>query len=136
MIFNAFWALRGVEQSQLTSTLNSLIGNGKTPILTDGIPSFPFPPSRCKFETAVLLQPQCTIARTEFKDDLSVYLPALEAASKAAPGTTFVRTSDLFCNETQCSMVLDGTISFADENHVNISGADSLALLISNSPTQ
>lgn len=126
VILNAFWTLRGVDQAQLTNTLNSLIVNGKTPIMTDDIPSFPFPPSRCKYKTALLLQPDCTIPRTDFEEDLNSYLPALEAAAKAAPSTIFVRTSGLFCNETKCSMLRDNVINFADSNHVNLEGSDLL----------
>ena len=127
VIFNAFWTLRGVDQAQLTKTLNSLVVNGKTPILTDDIPSFPFPPSRCKYKTALLLQPQCTIPRADFDEDLSAYLPALEGASEAAPGTIFIRTSDLFCNETECSMLRNNVLNFGDSNHVNLDGSDLLS---------
>jgi peptidoglycan/LPS O-acetylase OafA/YrhL len=126
VILNAFWTLRGVDQAKLTNTLNSLIINGKTPILTDDIPSFPFPPSRCKYKTALLLQPQCTIPRSDFEENLNAYLPTLEAASKAAPGTIFVRTSGLFCNESKCSMLRNNVINFADSNHVNLEGSNLL----------
>ena len=131
VILNAYWSLRGVDQEQLAITLNSLIAHGKTPVITDGIPYFPFPPSRCKYKTALLTEPQCTTPWTDFENDLNTYLPALEAASNAAPGTILVRTSGLFCTNTECSMTLDGTLSFADSNHVNTSGSSALANMIS-----
>lgn len=132
VILNAFWTLRGVNQKQLTGTLNSLIMNGKTPIVTEGIPDFHFPPSRCKFKTALLLEPECTISKSDFDANLQAYLPAIKASVKAIPGTVFAPTSDLFCADGQCSMVLDGTLSFADGNHVNSFGSAALAEQIKN----
>jgi hypothetical protein len=107
-----------------------LIDSGKTAIVTDDIPTFPFPPYRCKYKTTVLLDPQCTIPRQNFDDSLSQYAPAITAAVDSVPGAVFINTSDVFCNELECSMLKDGTMSYADPNHVNFKGSNYLAQLI------
>jgi len=130
VVLSAFWSLRGANEEDLTQTLKSLVANGKTPIITDGIPSFPFEPYRCKYKTTLLLDPQCTIPRQKFDDALKQYGPQISAAVQSVPGTVFVQTSDVFCNETECSMLNNGVVSYADQNHVNVQGSNALAQTI------
>jgi len=130
VVLNAYWALRGVNQETLTQTLIKLTESGKTPIVTDDIPAFPFPPYRCKYKTTLLLDPQCTIPRQNFDDALQKYEPQITTAVNAVPGAVFIRTSDVFCNEVECTMLNDGVMSYADPNHVNLDGANSIAKTI------
>ena len=123
IVLSAFWELRGINSEGIAETLRSLVSKGKTPIILDDIPSFPFQPYRCKYKTTLLLDSQCTIPRQEFADTLNQYAPQIKAAVNSVPGAVFVETSDLFCNETECSMLSDGIISYADPSHVNIDGS-------------
>ena len=123
VVLSAFWELQGTNGEGIAETLRSLVANGKTPIITDGIPSFPFEPYRCKYKTTLLLDPKCTIPRQAFDDALNQYTPQFKAAVNSVPGSVFVQTSDVFCDETECSMLNDGIVSYADSNHVNIQGS-------------
>ena len=126
VLLQSFWGLRGVNEQSLTQTLRILTENDKTPIVTDDIPEFPFPPARCKFKTALLLEPECAIPREVFDASLEQYLPAISASVAAAPGSVFVKTSDVFCNKSECSMLSNGIMSFSDPVHVNLDGATAL----------
>lgn len=130
VVLSAFWALRGVDPAGIQNALNSLVSNGKTPIITDDIPSFEFEPDRCAISQGSALQPLCTQDRAIFDAEREKYAPAIIEAAAKTPGAIFVRTSDLFCSETQCSMLRDDVLHYADSNHVNYEGSDLLTSVI------
>ena len=126
VVLSAFWALRGVDPVGIKGALDSLIANGKVPIITDDVPSFEFGPERCAISRDSALQPLCDQDRAIFEAERAKYAPVIIEAAAKTPGAIFIRTSDLFCNETKCSMLIDNVITFADSNHVNFEGSDLL----------
>lgn len=126
VVLSAFWALRGVDPEGIQSALTSLVSNGKTPIITDDIPSFEFGPDRCAIAKDSALEPLCNQARSLFEEERDQYAPVIIEAAAKTPGAIFVRTSELFCSETECSMLKNDVLHYADSNHVNLEGSDLL----------
>ncbi len=126
VVLSAFWALRGVDPVGIKGALDSLIANGKVPIITDDVPSFEFGPERCAISKDSALQPLCDQDRAVFEAERAKYAPIILEAAAKTPGAVFIRTGELFCNETKCSMLRDNVINFADSNHVNFEGSDLL----------
>lgn len=126
VVLSAFWALRGVDPAGIQSALTSLVSNGKTPIITDDIPSFEFGPDRCAIAKDSALEPLCNQARSLFEEQRDRYAPVIIEAAAKTPGAIFVRTSELFCSETECSMLKDNVLHYADSNHLNFEGSDLL----------
>lgn len=132
VVLNAFWALRGVDPAGIQSALASLVSNGKTPIITDDIPSFEFEPDRCAITKDSALEPLCNQARSLFEEQRAKYAPIIIEAAAKTPGAIFVRTSELFCSDTECSMLKDDVLHYADSDHVNYQGSDLLTSEIVN----
>ena len=130
VILSAFWALRGVDPEGIQTALRSLVSNGKTSIITDDIPSFEFGPERCAIGNDSALQPLCDQDRAIFDSEREKYAPAIIEAAAKTPGALFIKTSDLFCSDAECSMLRDNVIQFADSNHVNFEGSDLLTSVI------
>lgn len=126
VVLSAFWALRGIDAQGIKGTLDSLVASGKVPIITDDIPSFEFGPERCAIGKDSSLQPLCDQDRAIFEAERAKYAPIIIEATAKTLGAIFIRTSDLFCTETKCSMLRDNAIQFADSNHVNFEGSDLL----------
>ena len=132
VVLSAFWALRGIDAQGIKGALDSIVANGKIPIITDDVPSFEFGPERCAISKESALQPLCDQDRALFEAERAKYAPIILEAAAKTPGAIFIRTSDLFCNETKCSMLRDNVIQFADSNHVNFEGSDLLTSEIAN----
>lgn len=105
VVLNAFWALRGIDAQGIKGTLDSLVASGKVPIITDDIPSFEFGPERCAIGKDSSLQPLCDQDRAIFETERAKYAPIIIEATAKTLGAIFIRTSDLFCTETKCSML-------------------------------
>jgi len=130
VVLSAFWALRGVDPEGIQTALESLVSNGKTPIITDDIPSFEFDPDRCAISQDSALQPLCNQDRAIFYAEREKYAPAIIEAAAKTPGALFIKTSGLFCSETECSMLRGDVLHYADSNHVNYEGSDLLTSVI------
>jgi len=126
VVLSAFWALRGIDAQGIKGALDLLVANGKVPIITDDVPSFEFGPERCAISKDSALQPLCDQDRALFEAERAKYWPIIFEAAVKTPGTIFIRTSDLFCTETKCSMLRESVIQFADKDHVNFEGSDLL----------
>jgi len=130
VLLSAFWALRGADPVGVKAALDSLVANEKITIITDDVPSFEFGPDRCAISKDSALQPLCDQDRAIFDAERAKYAPTIIEAAAKTPGTIFIRTSDLFCTETTCSMLRDNVINYADSNHVNLEGSDALVELL------
>ena len=51
------------------------------------------------------------------------YYPALQAAVNQVPGVELLNSAQYFCDQDTCSMTIDGTLVYADDDHMNHYGS-------------
>ena len=124
VIVNAFWATSNIPVDQLAQTLSALTQAGKKVFVTDDVPDFPFAPDQCKYGFSPLLPiERCTQGFKEFAQKYAAYYPQLEAAVDQVPGVELLNSAQYFCDQDTCSMTIDGTLVYADDDHMNHQGS-------------
>ena len=119
VIVTAFWAGRRFERAELTELLRSLAAHGKQVMVTDGLPSFPFSPSPCKYHSSSV----CSIEADDFWRRHEKYAGELRAVAADVSGATLLETAGYLCDEENCSMTRGDAILYADRSHLNVLGS-------------
>jgi hypothetical protein len=127
VVVSEFWSLRGVRDSGLSATLETLSLAGKTIFVTDDVPYFSFEPFGCKYRKALLLPTDCSMDAQRFQRDYSLFYPTLLATVRQVPRAHMLNTSRYFCGEATCDMTRDGHLLYRDRGHLNINGSRFLA---------
>ncbi len=113
-------------EAELLKVIDHISRPGRSIILTDDLPYFPFAPDKCKgFRRFAADKRKCSEPAASFEADSrlgSVRKSFREVASKR-PEVIMVSTRKLFCDSEKCSMNRDNTVLFSDDNHLNISGS-------------
>jgi len=127
IIYSAFWAYRykdlGPEMlyMKVEETIDELESSGKKIIIITDIPYFHIDASNC-FYIKESIPNVCSIGVEKFTPQLK-YLDVLKKISNKR-NIEIVNPSNLFCNESQCRMIIDGTIMYRDKNHLNFEGSN------------
>ncbi len=125
------WAFVSVEKSQenftrgLQETTTQLMAAGKHVILLGQIPEFGFNPPRC-IKMSILTSASnsvCKISINDVRKRQAHSEQLLRKIAAANPMIRYVHTSDVFCNESVCSPLLEGKIAYKDDDHINALGA-------------
>jgi lysophospholipase L1-like esterase len=88
------------------------------------VPAFPFAPDQCKYGFSPLLPiERCSQSAENFSEIYDSYYPALQAAVNQVPGATLLNTAKYFCSDDTCNMTQNGTLLYADDDHVNHQGS-------------
>ena len=135
VVVNAYWAPSNIPAEELVQTLSDLTQAGKKVFVTDGVPDFPFAPDQCKYGFSPLLPiERCTQSYEDFAQKYATYYPQLEAAVNQVPGVELLNTAQYLCDLDRCSMTIDGTLVYADDDHMNHQGSAFLVeqLLVDN----
>lgn len=124
VIVNAYWAASNVPSAELAQTLSVLTSAGKKVFVTDDLPDFPFAPDQCKYGISPLLPiERCTQEFDNFSSKYSTYHEQLQSAIDQVPGAEMLNTAKYFCSEQTCSMAIDDTLVYADDDHLNHQGS-------------
>ena len=124
VVVNAFWAQYKIPVDELAQTLDALTQAGKKVFVTDDVPDFPFGADQCKYGLSPLLPiGRCTQGYKDFAQKYAAYYPQLEVAVNQVPGVELLNTAQYFCDLDTCSMTIDGTLVYADGNHINHRGS-------------
>jgi len=102
---------------ELTNSINFLKSNGKKVYLLDDVPTFPFPPEKCKFGLRICEIPKSNITKYEQQ-----YTSKLEKVA-AQTGVKILKLRDYFCDDLKCSMLKNSNLLYRDDNHLNILGS-------------
>lgn len=127
IIYSAFWAYRykdlGPETlyKRLNETLNKLLEGNKKVIIVADIPYYLIDASNCYYIKETIPN-VCSIDISKFSPQI-LYIDVLKRIAKEK-NIEIVDPSELFCNESECSMIVDETIMYRDKNHLNILGSD------------
>jgi peptidoglycan/LPS O-acetylase OafA/YrhL len=124
VVVSAYWNGSGIPTDQVAQTLSALTQAGKQVFVVDDIPDFPFGPDQCKYGLSPLLPVErCDVPRQDFADKYAVYYPQLQAAVDQVPGVRLLNTAKYFCDDEKCSMTNNGTLFYADDDHLNHQGS-------------
>ena len=124
VVVNAFWAAYFLSGDLLPQTLRDLTQSGKKVFVTDDVPDFPFGADQCKYGFSPLLPiERCTQSYEDFAQKYATYYPQLEAAVNQVPGVELLNSAQYFCDQETCSMKIDGTLVYADDDHMNHQGS-------------
>ncbi len=127
----AKWAFVSVEKSQenfangLQKTADQLIAAGKRVVILGQVPEFDFDPPRC-VKMSILTAASNEICKIKLNDVRKRHAYAeqlFKKMSAASPMIRYVQTSDVFCNKSDCSPLLEGKIAYKDDDHINDLGA-------------
>lgn len=127
IIYSAFWAYRykdlGPEMlyMKVEETIDELESSGKKIIIITDIPYYHIDASNC-FYIKESIPNVCSIGVEKYTPQLK-YLDVLKQISNKR-NIEIVNPSNLFCNELQCRMIIDGTIMYRDKNHLNFEGSN------------
>jgi len=114
-------------QEKLTQTIKSLTNTGKKVYLIEDVPRFSFIPSRCKYVGRFGSSNLCVEADQHYS---STYMPSFHSLASSNPDLSIIQIYPLFCGLEQCSMALDGNLYYRDDNHLNVSGSNFVAVSI------
>ena len=122
VVINSAWT--GTEDSEfLTGLFQRITDAGKTVVLTDDIPDFPFDAAACKYRPNLVQDRVCSFSSPGIAQAHIDRLANLEALSNANPNVSLVRTHGLFCDSAGCTMQQDGELLYEDDNHLNLQGS-------------
>ncbi len=123
VIVTAYWHTRGVQPGHLVGVLRSLRNRGKTVLITDDVPDFPFAPDGCKYGASPLVPRTCSIDASTFG---IVHRPVVDKLSdvlREVPGVQLLETARYLCAEDRCDMTRGRDILYADRSHLNVLGS-------------
>lgn len=122
VVINSAWT--GAEDSEfLAGLFQRITDTGKTVILTDDIPDFPFDAAACKYRPNLVQDRVCSFSSPGIARAHIDRLANLEALSDANSNVSLVRTHGLFCDNKGCAMQQDGELLYEDDNHLNLQGS-------------
>jgi hypothetical protein len=134
VVYTMNWGWRGSQlpdgvtfEGELRKSIDALTRAGKHVILTEDVPSFPFPPERCLVRPLfAFVARNCAIPAEIARMQTEVYRKTIEAVVNRQTGARFLPTHQYFCDSNACSMTKDGAILYRDDNHLNITGSEYL----------
>jgi hypothetical protein len=141
VILSAYWnsgikslAKNTTLESELVPTVNALRAAGKTVYIADDVPNFLFSPKKCKYEANWIRTHKCVDDGEFLLQQYRLYFPILNAV-KNETQAKILEMAKYFCIENICSMEINGTLLYRDNNHLNLNGSRYLAkLLLENNP--
>jgi peptidoglycan/LPS O-acetylase OafA/YrhL len=123
VLVTSIWRGKGVQPGPLEDILQRLVDRGKTVLLTDDVPDFPFYPYGCKYKRP-FLPTTCSISIDEFNAGYQPVIAQLEKVQADIPEVQLLRTAHYLCDETECSMTHGREIFYADPSHLNVIGSE------------
>jgi hypothetical protein len=112
-----------VQPGLLEDILQRLVDRGKTVLLTDDVPDFPFYPYGCKYKRPFVPN-TCSISIADFNAGYQPVIAQLEKVQADIPEVQLLRTAHYLCDETECSMTRGHEILYADPSHLNVIGSE------------
>lgn len=123
VVLNAWWWRDTFTPSELVPTLQALRRDGRTVIVLDDVPSFPFEAFNCKFRQMPLLPPRCGIDAATSSGQRRQSQLALRDSVAQVPGVRLIATYPLLCPGRRCTMVADDELLYRDSHHLNLLGS-------------
>jgi peptidoglycan/LPS O-acetylase OafA/YrhL len=123
------------ELAPLRKTVARLTAAGKTVLVTDDVPSYPFEMFSCRYRIAPVLPWQrCSRDAGDVDRERLAYTHDLASAVAGHPRAAVLPTSRYFCARDTCSMAPQGRVLYLDGNHLNTEGSRYLAARLVTDP--
>nr|WP_269747445.1 acyltransferase family protein [Grimontia marina] len=117
---------RRVFSEGMDKTIALLVANGKTPVVFEQAPSFPFKPSNCLVKKANFswaAREKCDIEAGVFYERYQYARSLLHKLKDKYPSMVIIDIPSLSCNDGICSSELNGRALYSDNNHLSAAGA-------------
>lgn len=112
----------------MTEFISDLNAAGKTVVLMDDVPAFPFEASQCQYRKAPIFPwTECNISAQELRVDRAAATEELKSIAKSSSNVVFVPVPEYFCDQESCSMAQGDVTLYQDDNHLNQEGSLYLA---------
>ena len=110
-------------EGYLSELVTELTDSGKVVVLNNDNPFFAFHSRECKYERPLLSDNGCTEDSADFIELQTVVNPFLQQLTNDNPRALIADTAQGFCDESICSMVIDGQLLISDYGHLNVDGS-------------
>ena len=105
------------------NTIKYLQNLGHRVVIIGDIPNFDINPESCKYDKNIQkVLSYCSMPIAKFQRQKDIYEPTLIELSSEL-GVPFITIYEPLCNDTRCNMILNETILYRDNNHLNIPGS-------------
>lgn len=74
--------------------------------------------------------PGCMVAQSAYEDRMRVYRQRVARVAAQMPALSVIDPLPVFCDGTRCAGMREGSLLYADDNHVSLVGAAKLAPLV------
>lgn len=112
------------ELAPLRTVVERLTAAGRTVLVTDDVPSYPFPVFACRYRVSpVLPWSLCSRSAEDVEAEREAYVRDITTALGGNPRASLLPVSASFCDATTCSMAPHGRVLYVDGNHLNTEGS-------------
>jgi peptidoglycan/LPS O-acetylase OafA/YrhL len=130
VVFSSYWSQNGVP-IHLPNLIKDIHNSGKSVLVLDGTPNFPFDAFTCKYGLSPFLHSgYCEMPSGNFNAERNIYLPRLRSSTSDFDDSILVNTSRIYCDTGTCSMIRNSKLHFMDMNHLNTIGSRETVLFI------
>jgi len=103
---------------------DSIIRSGKQFYIAADVPRFPFDPKKCALQRPFFLSANdCSMPAEVEASQSRDYLARLSVIAAADPRIELIRLDPYFCDERRCSMLAGDSVTYRDNNHLNLIGS-------------
>jgi len=137
IVISMFWLSRISELDSNTSLSKELVklndflqSSGKTMILTNDVPDFPFAPDNCAATRRFSTNSKCSIDRAGYELAFDGIQAEFDRAKQLRSEIRILDTRRWFCEQGVCGMEIAGKLMYRDNHHLNINGSKYLGTKI------
>lgn len=136
VVISMFWSEKDLERrpdnlGALRASVTRLTESGKSVLLTDGSPRFPFQVFQCEYRIAPIINAsRCTTPVTYLRRYRQHEVAILNSIA-ADTGATVIPLMERMCPGEECSMLVNGVLGYYDGNHFNWVGSEAAFSIIS-----
>lgn len=133
ILISAHWAskLQGVDQKtfekDLLESLEYFLKSGKHVYLFDDVPIFPINAERCAYVDRLFISNQCSVPLTSVQRNPLPLVDITQKLKTAYPNFSLIDPATYICDQSKCSMAVNGILIYRDRNHLNINGSTYIA---------
>jgi len=124
VIISSRWLDEAVEAPELDAALDSFISAGKNVVINIDTPYFSFDAQDCKFQRPFFFTRQCSEESSTLEKFFGIRQAWLQKITSQYPEVRLLDTYSNFCRGSECNMVINGELMYADRGHLNVAGSN------------
>lgn len=124
VIISNWWMLFGVPVGELAETVEMMESAEKRVIITNDVPTAPFPADECKQSALIFAERRCEFPISELEYSFEEIQRDLDRVALTSSSAQLIDTYQLFCQRGVCSMDRPGGgVLYRDSDHLNADGS-------------